>query len=283
MSKIRIPNKFGQTPNDLLNDSKISLKAKGLYGFMQSKPDNWEFSINGLKAELKEADDAIRSGLKELEIFGWLTRESFQNGKGQWDCDYTLNIFPIENNKVLTKKPYAEKPHTEKPHTESSVTGKPPYIIKKEIIKKEEKEILEINTLKKENPKPAKFNAETYLEKLEIDSEIKQNLKAWLEVRKVKRTATTQNGLDLQIKSLTKFPKEIQIKMIQNSVMNGWTGIFELKPVYQNNQTFTQNQPQFRPKPGNLTDQQIETKYKDFGIKMGHCEMLPPDKMEDYL
>ena len=37
MSKIRIPNKFGQTPNDLLNDSRISLKAKGLYGGGQER------------------------------------------------------------------------------------------------------------------------------------------------------------------------------------------------------------------------------------------------------
>ena len=49
------------------------------------------------------------------------------------------------------------------------------------------------------------------------------------------------------------------------------------------NQSYNQSQTQFRPKAGNLTDEQIETKYKDFGVKMGHSEMLPPDKMEDYL
>ena len=60
----------------------------------------------------------------------------------------------------------------------------------------------------------------------------------------------------------------------------GW--IYPTKTTYQN-QSYNQSQTQFRQKAGNLTDEQIETKYKDFGVKMGHSEMLPPDKMEDYL
>lgn len=109
----------------------------------------------------------------------------------------------------------------------------------------------EITNIKKENLKPQKFDAEKYLEKLELDSEIKQNLKSWLEVRKAKRAATTQTAIDLQIKDLTQFSKEIQIKMIQNSIKNSWTGIFELKPVYQSaNQIYNQQINPTKPKAG---------------------------------
>lgn len=117
MGKIRIPNKFGQTPNELLNDSTLSLKAKGLYGFMQSKPDNWEFSISGLTHQLKEGEKAVREGIKELEIAGWLTRNNYQNNHGKWDCDYELHIIKVDDNKPLTKKPYSPFGHTHLPHT----------------------------------------------------------------------------------------------------------------------------------------------------------------------
>jgi hypothetical protein len=74
-----------------------------------------------------------------------------------------------------------------------------------------------------------KNHEETYLENLGLDSEIKSNLKSWLEIRKAKKTPTTQTAIDLNIKKLIQFSKQTQIEMIQNSIMNGWTGIFEIK------------------------------------------------------
>ena len=132
-------------------------------------------------------------------------------------------------------------------------------------------------TTKTTNIKKEKFDAENYLENLVLDSEIKQNLKAWLEVRKSKRAVTTQTAIDLQIKDLSQFSKEIQIKMIQNSIKNSWTGIFELKPVYQNNSTFNQNQPQFKLKAGNLSDEQLHTKWAGFYTEASESVMLAPD------
>lgn len=90
------------------------------------------------------------------------------------------------------------------------------------------KSIPNLSSNKKEN-KEKKFNAENYLENLDLDSEIKSNLKSWLEIRKTKKTPTTQTALNLNIKKLKKFPRQNQIEMIQNSIMNGWTGIFEIK------------------------------------------------------
>ena len=135
--------------------------------------------------------------------------------------------------------------------------------------------------IKKENPKPQKFDAEKHLESLELDSEIKQNLKSWLEVRKTKKTATTQNAVELQIKFLSKFSKPDQIQMIQNSVMGGWTGIFELKPNYQK-PNFNQNNTQFRQKLGNLTDEQAKEKYANFYTEAKESVLLPSDPIEMY-
>ena len=44
---------WGSAPNVLLNDQDISLKAKGLYAFMDSKSDGWIFSASRLEKLLK--------------------------------------------------------------------------------------------------------------------------------------------------------------------------------------------------------------------------------------
>lgn len=54
-------------PNALLNQSDISLKAKGLFAYIQSKPDGWDFSSERIANDHTDGRDGIRSALKELE------------------------------------------------------------------------------------------------------------------------------------------------------------------------------------------------------------------------
>ena len=59
MDNITIQNNlkdnFTIVANEIINNKDISLKAKGLYVFMMSKPTSWKFSFNGLKYQLKRA------------------------------------------------------------------------------------------------------------------------------------------------------------------------------------------------------------------------------------
>ena len=69
MGKIKI-NKGGNytvISNHVLQNNNLSLKAKGLYAFMWSLPDTWDYSVSGLTKVLKEGRDAINEALKELE------------------------------------------------------------------------------------------------------------------------------------------------------------------------------------------------------------------------
>ena len=148
MSKLKINQRFATTPVEILNNPKISLKAKGLYGYLQSKPDGWDFTLGGIASQLKEGKESIREGVKELEIAGYLQRTNYQNEKGQWDCDYEL--FAIKTNtQPLSKK---EKPHTEKPHTETSETVKPPHKVRKI-----ESKIDQVKEIKEKENKEKKF------------------------------------------------------------------------------------------------------------------------------
>lgn len=57
-----------------LRDSRISLSAKGLLSQMLSLPENWDYTLSGLRAINKEGKDAIRSSLRESEQAGYLRR-----------------------------------------------------------------------------------------------------------------------------------------------------------------------------------------------------------------
>jgi hypothetical protein len=85
MQKLIIKNKFGVVPNSILNSNEISLKAKGLYGYLQSKPSGWRFSVSRIASQCKEGKSAIREALKELESVGLLVRKPVRKSNGFWD------------------------------------------------------------------------------------------------------------------------------------------------------------------------------------------------------
>lgn len=75
--------------NGLLRDKTMSLKAKGLLITMLSKPDGWDYTLNGLQTILLEGRDAIASGLTELERHGYLVRRKTRDRFGRFtDVEY---------------------------------------------------------------------------------------------------------------------------------------------------------------------------------------------------
>ena len=133
LTKETIP--FGMVPNALLNDSLLSFKAKGLFAFIQSKPDGWFFSVERIAGQSKEAKTSVSEGLKELEKFGYLVREKRQTGKG-FVTDYKLYLKPILTNPI-TENQSLENQSLENPTTENPIIGKSVNISKKEYSNKE--------------------------------------------------------------------------------------------------------------------------------------------------
>lgn len=79
--KIKIANRYGVTPNELLCNREVSAKAKGLYAYIQSKPDDWDFSAERIALEMRDGRDGIQAGLRELETSGYLVRTRFSLGR----------------------------------------------------------------------------------------------------------------------------------------------------------------------------------------------------------
>lgn len=121
VKKIKIKG-FTIIDNDIINDSRMHLKALGLFAYMWSKPDDWQFYISEIAAHFKDGESAVSSAMKELMELGYLKRT--QNRKdGKFSTyDYVLQEIPKPENHSSVPKgdlPKPEKPKSEKPKSEN--------------------------------------------------------------------------------------------------------------------------------------------------------------------
>ena len=82
--------------NRHLRERGMSLKAKGLLSLMLSLPEKWNYSVDGLVAICKENETAIKSALKEIEVFGYLVvRKLMPNETKTGRIEYIYDIYEM--------------------------------------------------------------------------------------------------------------------------------------------------------------------------------------------
>ena len=87
---------FTVLPNQLLRDKSLSLTAKGLFAMMASYPDDWEYSVRGLAADIGCGRDKVRSALQNLEDSGYLLREQVHTESGK----FAGNLYVLYDEKI---------------------------------------------------------------------------------------------------------------------------------------------------------------------------------------
>ena len=100
MSVFRVnkSNNYTVVANFHLRYKNMSLKAKGLLTLMLSLPEDWDYSMNGLVAIVKEEITAVKTALHELEKLKYLKRTKFNNEKGRFDFEYHIYEQPYIKN-----------------------------------------------------------------------------------------------------------------------------------------------------------------------------------------
>lgn len=131
MNSLKVEKRFGLVPNSILNSKKLSFRAKGIWAYIYSKPDGWEFSIKNIAHQSKEGIEAIRNAVKELENQHLLKRRKFQNKLGHWDIEYLLLD-------VEVGKPDDGKPDVGKPYNGKNTNNSNKELSKKDIVIKKE-------------------------------------------------------------------------------------------------------------------------------------------------
>ena len=129
--KFRIEKRsnFTVVSNDILMNNFMSMKATCLLLKMLGKPDNWDYTISGMKTFCKEGRDAIRSALNELEYFGYLERRKVRDARGRYtDIEYIIYEEPI-SPPPQSGYPESGNPSLENPFSEN------PTVINKDINK----------------------------------------------------------------------------------------------------------------------------------------------------
>lgn len=101
--------------NQVLRDSRLTWKARGIFIYMWSQADNWNFYVSELAKHAADGEDSLQSGLKELERFGYLIRKPSQNKSGVFDgMEWVLvDHDPVkpENNKKQPETPPQSDSH----------------------------------------------------------------------------------------------------------------------------------------------------------------------------
>jgi len=120
--------------NDVLSNPKLSWQAKGLYAYLYSKPENWNFSVFRIIKETTNKRDATIAAIQELEDIRLLKRIKQQSGHTTYWVTYPPDNFPVtENPEQAINKPVTENPHVRKIRTISKKEGVSSKLSKKDI------------------------------------------------------------------------------------------------------------------------------------------------------
>lgn len=75
-------NNFTITDNKLIKDDRLSWKARGIFQYLWAMPSDWNFYVDEVAKHSKDGIKALKSGLSELEKYGYLKRTMLRDEKG---------------------------------------------------------------------------------------------------------------------------------------------------------------------------------------------------------
>jgi len=199
---VKKSSNFTTINNEFIFNKEMSLKAKGLLCHLLALPESWDLYVEEVEKWHKDGKKAIYSAFKELSALGYVERTT-QREKGKivkWDY-------------VVYEKPLSQKVEVEKLQVENAPLLNTDIKLNTDISKKEEFDFEELEEL----------NVEVW--------------KKWRAYRKETFRLTYKPiGEKAAIGKLMRLSQgchEVQEQIIQQSIENGWKGIFDLKEQKQ--------------------------------------------------
>ena len=151
--KNNIHKDFTIIPNGLINNKELTDRARFVFVYMASKPDDWTFYNRELSKSLKYSIKTLRKYIEELCCSGWITKYQQSRKNGLFTANtYILNSSPSENPPCALfvdtiKSRDDKKSLRKKVVTTKNRHGKKSTLNNKDLHKKRNKQK---NTLKKE-------------------------------------------------------------------------------------------------------------------------------------
>lgn len=218
--KSRTTNKFTIVPNSLLKNKELSLRAKGLMSFLLSLSDNFVIYKVALNKFSKEGRDATLTAFKELVDHGYIVEVCIRDEKGQFKGynyitydepvkDESHNLRNSDWSDRLTEKPFSDKPFSGNPPLHNTVLNKTLNLLNKETIKEE---II------------LPFKSEQFLSQWQ----------KWKDYKRIEKnfrfkSPISENTSLKELYKLSNQSEDTAIKIIDQSIAAGYTGLFALK------------------------------------------------------
>ena len=90
---------YTNTSNKVIRDKRLTWKARGIFNYLWSQADNWQFYVAEIANHAKDGVKSTRSGLDELEKYGYLKRINRHDKSGSFDgMDWILSDIGGLNN-----------------------------------------------------------------------------------------------------------------------------------------------------------------------------------------
>lgn len=232
--------------NAIMQDSSLSLEARGLYAYMVSLPNDWQFSFDRLANANNVGLRVIRRVIAELENAKLLQRDFRATNKGKivvymlfdsitkGDCAIKQNA-TLQNATLQNETIYKEINNTKK-ESNKEINNNFGDLKKSQKSKKSSKEILldyanEIYTAEQKGG-VLHFTREQWLE--------------WVDYKLKRQLRLTKRTLELNLKQLCEFGANAY-DAIKNSIGCGYQGLFLPYSAKQNQN----KKPEYNPRTGN--------------------------------
>ena len=104
-------NPFVMMDKRPIENAALSWKAKGILAYLLSRPDDWVINMTDLQRRSIDGESSVRSGVKELESAGYITRAVERDDHGK----ITKHIFTV------FEKPERDFPQMDNPQMDNHV------------------------------------------------------------------------------------------------------------------------------------------------------------------
>lgn len=141
LRRLHNPKGWTSIPNAMLEDRSMSWRARGILGYLLTRPDGWETdsvrlaALSGepgaARSKRAEGRDAVRSALDEIEAAKYLHRVRVQGSNGRWSTQYYVFDHPTDQAMpadLAGQIPLVDEPvdnsgenHPPKPENQASV------------------------------------------------------------------------------------------------------------------------------------------------------------------
>jgi len=113
-------SRFASLPNAIWEDPCVSVEAKGVLGYLLSRPHNWNVRPQQVGQVLNIGKDKLQRIFQELISAGCVTREQNRDEAGSFgSMEY------IVRDETVASLPQPENPQTAKPQTADPQTANP--------------------------------------------------------------------------------------------------------------------------------------------------------------